>query len=172
MNWNAIGATAELLAALGVIVSLLYLALQVRTGNRNDRLESARSVMQIYHENSRDMSINPEFRKIVAKAASGHYLSMSPEECFAWDSLMWRYLGNAADALNLKKEGLLDEEPFNVIMDSILVSIGSIPDWWKVQSKSHITQPSLLKYINKRLEEKSSIPAAWGQQHPSVAQVK
>jgi hypothetical protein len=170
MNWDAIGATAELLAALGVIVSLLYLALQVRTGNRNDRMESARSVMQIYHENSRDMSTNPEFRKICTKAASGHYSDMSPEECFAWDSLMWRYIGNAADALQLNEEGLLDEEPFNVIMDSLLVTIVSIPDWWSVQSKSHITQPSLLKYINRRLEEKSSIPSSWGQQHPSVTQ--
>ena len=30
MNWDAIGAVAELLAALGVIVSLLYLAVQLK----------------------------------------------------------------------------------------------------------------------------------------------
>ncbi len=33
MNWDAIGAIAELAAALGVILSVLYLAAQIRTSN-------------------------------------------------------------------------------------------------------------------------------------------
>jgi hypothetical protein len=44
MNWEAITAIAELLGALGVIASLLYLAGQVRTGSRIARQEAARSV--------------------------------------------------------------------------------------------------------------------------------
>ena len=32
MNWDAIGAIAELLGAIGVIASLLYLARQMRNG--------------------------------------------------------------------------------------------------------------------------------------------
>ena len=34
MNWNAIGAIAELLGAIGVIVSLVYLALQIRDSQK------------------------------------------------------------------------------------------------------------------------------------------
>ena len=30
MNWDAIGASAEMLAAIGVIISLVYLAVQMR----------------------------------------------------------------------------------------------------------------------------------------------
>ena len=37
MNWEAIGATAEVLAAVGVIVSLLYLALQIRQNTQSVR---------------------------------------------------------------------------------------------------------------------------------------
>ena len=40
MNWDAIAATAELLAALGVIGSLVYLAGQVR-GSLNQARQSA-----------------------------------------------------------------------------------------------------------------------------------
>ncbi len=32
MNWDAIGAIAELLGAVGVIASLIYLATQIRLG--------------------------------------------------------------------------------------------------------------------------------------------
>jgi hypothetical protein len=37
MNWEAIGASAELLAAVGVIISLLYLAAQIRQNTASVR---------------------------------------------------------------------------------------------------------------------------------------
>jgi hypothetical protein len=39
MNWEAIGAVAELAGALGVILSLLYLAAQIRTSNESTRAQ-------------------------------------------------------------------------------------------------------------------------------------
>jgi hypothetical protein len=44
MNWEAIAAAAELLGAIGVIASLLYVAAQVRTSSRIARQDAARSV--------------------------------------------------------------------------------------------------------------------------------
>ena len=40
MNWDAIAAIAEGLGALGVIASLLYVAVQVRQNTRASRVES------------------------------------------------------------------------------------------------------------------------------------
>lgn len=40
MNWDAIGAVAELVGALGVIASLLYLAGQVRAGTRASAVDA------------------------------------------------------------------------------------------------------------------------------------
>ena len=37
MNWDAIGAIAELTAALGVIITLIYLAIQIRNSTTVDR---------------------------------------------------------------------------------------------------------------------------------------
>ena len=37
MNWEAVGATAELVAAVGVIISLLYLATQIRQNTASVR---------------------------------------------------------------------------------------------------------------------------------------
>ena len=45
MNWNAVGAFAELVGAIGVIASLLYLAGQVRHSRRVAQQEAARSVL-------------------------------------------------------------------------------------------------------------------------------
>ena len=38
MNWDAIGATAELMAAVGVIISLVFVGLQVKKSNAEARL--------------------------------------------------------------------------------------------------------------------------------------
>ena len=40
MNWEAIGALAETLGAVGVIISMGYLALQIRTSNKMARSEA------------------------------------------------------------------------------------------------------------------------------------
>ena len=38
MNWEAVGAVGESLGALGVIITLVYLASQIRTQNRESRI--------------------------------------------------------------------------------------------------------------------------------------
>ena len=42
MNWEAIGAIGEVAAAAGVIITLGYLALQIRQSNKQAELESFR----------------------------------------------------------------------------------------------------------------------------------
>lgn len=45
MNWDAIAAIAELLAALGVIGSLIYLATQIRQNSQSVKSESVRQLL-------------------------------------------------------------------------------------------------------------------------------
>ena len=45
MDWNAIGAVAEMLGASGVIISLVYLANQLRAAGQLGQQEAARSVL-------------------------------------------------------------------------------------------------------------------------------
>jgi hypothetical protein len=72
MNWEAIGAVAELLAAIGVIVSLVYLASQIRHSReqmrQNTRAVEAQvswahwnSVYKLYHARAED----PELMALV-----------------------------------------------------------------------------------------------------------
>lgn len=45
MNWGALGAIGEIVGAAGVIISLLYLASQVRSNSRQLRHASAQAVL-------------------------------------------------------------------------------------------------------------------------------
>ena len=50
MNWDAIGAVAELLGAIGVIGSLLYLAAQIRRSSASDDAKTFESVTNSWHQ--------------------------------------------------------------------------------------------------------------------------
>ncbi len=48
MNWDAIGAIGEILGALAVFSSLVYLASQIRAQNRESRVASVHEVTEAY----------------------------------------------------------------------------------------------------------------------------
>lgn len=48
MNWEAVGAVAELVGAIGVIASLLYLAIQVRTNTRMMRTTAEQAAIDSF----------------------------------------------------------------------------------------------------------------------------
>lgn len=64
MNWDAIGATAELLAALGVIGSLLYVGWQIRQNTRATRATSAREAVYRYADWNKEVASNSDFSNL------------------------------------------------------------------------------------------------------------
>lgn len=52
MNWDAIGATAEILGALAVLATLVYLSLQIHQSNKLAQAESQRELMPFLREES------------------------------------------------------------------------------------------------------------------------
>ena len=50
MNWDAIGAVGEIIGALAVVISLLYLAVQIRTQNKQARLSALHEMSKEFRE--------------------------------------------------------------------------------------------------------------------------
>ena len=67
MNWVAIGAIGETLGATGVIVTLLYLATQLRQNTRALRAASVDSSTKIANDGRASLYADPELTAIYAK---------------------------------------------------------------------------------------------------------
>jgi hypothetical protein len=65
MNWEALGAVAELAAAIGVIVSLLYLATQIRQNTRSLRAVALDSSADRFAEELRAVALNPDLAELL-----------------------------------------------------------------------------------------------------------
>ena len=79
MNWEALGAIAELLGAIGVIATLLYLSRQIE--NNSKQLEGAATIAVHTYERSliEGLYENPQLWEIVKKG-NADWDSLTPEE--------------------------------------------------------------------------------------------
>ena len=66
MNWDAIGAVGELLGALVVVVSFLYLGRQIRLSTKQQKLESHRAMAELQIATNRVFYDTDKARKIIS----------------------------------------------------------------------------------------------------------
>lgn len=71
MNWGAVSAFAETLAALGVIVSLVYLAIQIRMSRREARHNSIDRLVELWSSFAGAIADNSDLAATVVKGLDG-----------------------------------------------------------------------------------------------------
>ncbi|HEV3100502.1 MAG TPA: hypothetical protein VGY75_12380, partial [Candidatus Udaeobacter sp.] len=64
MNWEAISAIGQIVGAIGVVVSLIYVATEVRNSARATQLASRRSITEIFTLLSRQLAEHPDLREL------------------------------------------------------------------------------------------------------------
>ena len=106
MNWDAIGAIGELVGSLAVLITVLYLALQVKHARREMRIGTQRQRYETFRNLTQEMSRNAELRRIYSRLREGFTEDMetidalfercdlSIEDFFAYNShqqALWMY---------------------------------------------------------------------------------
>ena len=79
MNWEAIGAVGEVLGAIGVIVTLIYLAWQIQQNNRQLKGTSLIAVQEYQRSMSEELTANPELFRMVIRG-NHDFDALSSEE--------------------------------------------------------------------------------------------
>lgn len=79
MDWEALGAFAELIGAVGVVGSLLYLAAQVRTSNRAAAVQAKLESTRLLNDFMDLLIEHPELDRIMRKGRRD-LDSLSPDE--------------------------------------------------------------------------------------------
>lgn len=90
VNWEAIGAAAELLGAIGVIASLLYLATQIRQSTRTAKDTALRGMVTGINHQLHEM-LKPGNSAVLFRGLTD-YDGLSGAGKFQFDSLLAGYL--------------------------------------------------------------------------------
>ena len=157
MNWDAIGALAEVVGVIGILISLMYLAVQIRQNTRqiSSNIEATRLAAFEYNIESgnriRELYIlHPELAELFLKGTK-HYRDLSSTDRFRFGMLLRNIFSSMQGAY--VRQLSLEHDPHGVegiasVMDELLSSDGvqqvllSIkPDW----------RPEFKKFVDSRL---------------------
>ena len=139
MNWEALGAVGEFLSAVAVLVTLIYLAVQVRQVKKDIHVSSYREVNKFFESVSTSVTNSPELAKVIAKKARNENLEdweqvILDEHYFLLMTTMevaWQHL---------KAKALVDvgEDDAKGTIRSYLNRPG-MKDWWVKNRNSYLS---------------------------------
>ena len=149
MNWSAVGAIGELLGAAAVVVSLLYLGVQMRNGIRQARLEAAGSLSRGIADVSLALSVNGELGDIYARG-SRDFESLDPSEKVRYRSFLNSPFKLFEQMFFLKREDALDPEIWEGV-EGIITDLISAPGvQLYVRDRSNWYAKSFVRYLVSR----------------------
>lgn len=86
MNWEAIGAIGEIAGAIGVIATLLYLSVQVRSSTLASRVESNLAATRMYTDFLSGLIHSPEINDLFLRGRKG-LSSLTSDEFYRFSNL-------------------------------------------------------------------------------------
>lgn len=131
MNWDAIGAVAELFGALGVILSLVYLATQVRSSGRMARQEAARSVIGKMGSVLAQMTADHAVADIWIRGSQGLSNLEDEGEYVQFSTMILSVFRTYEELHFYRKDGVdWDWSGFDEQIEDILATPG-VKEWWE-----------------------------------------
>ncbi len=155
-EWGSIG---ELVSAIAVLITLVYLTKQVRHGNRNAENDSRHLVLSNFFEKAFVIAQGSQVRRIM-RAALVDYDNLADDEKNAMDMFQMFFWGNLHQALILRDDNLLDDESFGIIATAFVSSIntpGGVA-WWEATKKTPGVSARVVRYVE---DELPTIESSW-----------
>ena len=155
--WDAIAAIAEVFGVIAVVVSLVYLAIQVRQNTAQLRIDNLRETVRgtldtnwYYH---RDKDAFAAFREGVAS-----FNQLSPERQALFHSIIVDLAFYVEMIRNLEFSGLVDAEG-RKINERFLLAILLTPggqEWWEFAKKNPPMPAVALEYLQGLIDERGA----------------
>ena len=85
MNWNAVGAIGEMIGALAVVVSVIYLAFQIRDNTRASVVNVVQDTINAFSALESLVASTPDLAHIILRGRAS-FSNLSAEESLRFDS--------------------------------------------------------------------------------------
>jgi hypothetical protein len=131
MDWNALGAIGELVGGAAVLVTLIYLAVQVRQSNVAGQRESFRGYVSELNNRLLEPQRDPEFVELFQRA-NRDWNSISLRDQAVVSSVYSSYFFACDEAFALRESGDVDPA-LEYVTDQAVASILQLPGlatWW------------------------------------------
>ena len=144
MNWEAISAIGQIVGAIAVVISLIYVAREIRRNARAERLASMDTVIRWLGE----LAAHPHLRELYYRGIHD-FESLEGADLVGFSMLMDQLFYIYQEMYYQQLEGHLDQRVWSMTEAPIRELIGypGIQAWW--HSRSHWFSEEFVNHINQ-----------------------
>lgn len=134
MNWTAVGAVGEMLGALAVVISILYLSRSLRLGSSTERRRANHELLESTNVIFVALAENPHLASIWGRGLMD-FDSLDPAERISFSSLMLNVVYTWEEAYHAAEFGQLDAFAFDRTLGprQEIVNLPGFQTWWKLR---------------------------------------
>ena len=157
MNWDAIGAVGELAGATAVLVTLIYLAIQIRQANSAEQREAFRGYVSELNHRLLEPQRDPEFVELFQRA-NRDWNSISLRDQAVVSSVYSSFLFSCSEVFAQRSNGDVDPE-LQYQVDMAVAALLQMPGpavWW--QHGSSFFSPAFQAHIKQIIESEDCPP--------------
>ena len=151
MNWEAIGAVGEIMGALGVILSLVYLASQIRAQNRESRMAAATEWTNEWNEFAVSFAEHPVLAELWVRG-SQDFFSLNPVEVIQFSAQIGRFFRVAEGFHDQYSQGRLDLKTWRGLARALedIAGLPGVKSWWP--TRSHWYSDSFITFVQPYID--------------------
>lgn len=137
MNWDSISAIGEVVGALGVILSLIYLARQIRAQNRESRTAAIHELNEAFR-NAITSFQNPDLAEVFSRGKDD-FESLPETERLQFISMVQGILRVWEDAYYQSQERRLNDRVWKamVVQFSGYLSLSGVQRVWEIRKDAY-----------------------------------
>lgn len=154
MNWDAIGAISEILAAIAVVITLIYLAKQIRQNSQAVEISALRDTTEQWNRWSEVLATSSELADIVARGNKS-YRNLPEVEALRYGAYLQMFFDctESSRALVLEHQVQKDIEVLEKIVARRIILPG-FAEWWSENQLDY--DADLTAWINSICEKQES----------------
>ena len=156
VNWEAISAIGQIVGAIAVVISLIYLATEIRSNARATREASMRSLSDGFTRWIQQLSAHPELRELYYRGIRDLH-SLEGAERVGFGVLMLEAFRHNEEIYYLRSEGQLGPRLWRGFETGIreLIAYPGVQAWWRL--RSHLFSEDFANHINQ-LQQTAKAP--------------
>ena len=151
VDWNAIGAIGEMLGAVAVVVTLLYLSKQIRQNTRSVQIAALRDTTAQWNHWSDLLATSPDLAEIVVRGNES-FKNLSKVDALRYGAFMQTFFDNVESNLELVQTHKVEKDTDAI--ESIVrrrLQIKGCVEWWDENTADY--RGEFVDWINTQRRE-------------------
>jgi hypothetical protein len=137
MNWDAIGALGQVIGAIAVVATLLYVAREVRQNGRSLSISALRDTTAQWNQLSEMIATSPDLAEIVSKGNKS-YDDLSETELLRYDAYVQTFFDNVDSYRSLVTDYGVDKDLAALArIVSSRIHIPGFKAWWAANNSDY-----------------------------------